>query len=193
MNLKIYLILLHLFSSTLPISNNAGNSLNVLASTVNDSTSPINKISIITTALKTETCNASYCYKNIDREEKLKNDRLELIQLAKKAGENKTAKVLTNTIPVHLQRNRLISSSMIYGLLTLAGQKAERTQCYNELGQIYDGINRKEIWAIKGKHEKCIQIVANRFYFIDLAATPFKIGFIVVVVVILDDLFFDKK
>lgn len=157
-NLKISVILLHLFTTTLPISHNAGTSLNVFASTLNDS-SPIQKISTIAkaTTRHSESCTPPYCYNLINNDtrldETLKNDRIELIKSAKEAGENKTMDWLANmAIPVHIQNNRLITSSMIYGLLTLAAQKPEKTQCNSELGQIYDGINRKEIWAMKGKY-----------------------------------------
>lgn len=150
MSLKISVVLLHLFSTTLPTSNHAGSSLNVLASALNDS-SPLQRISIITTTTA-DPCNASYCYRDIGIDERMNNERIELIESAKKAaGANETQRPFASTIPMHIQRNRLTSSSMVYGVLTLAVQKADKSRCYNELGQIYDGINRKEIWAIKGK------------------------------------------
>lgn len=57
---------------------------------------------------------------------------------------------------VELQSNGLIGSSIIYGILTLAVQKDDKSQCYDELKQIINGINRKDIWAIKGSYEFCL-------------------------------------
>lgn len=50
---------------------------------------------------------------------------------------------------------RLKHSSVIYGLSLAAEESQLNQQCYNEIMQIYHGINRKEIWAMKSelKHE----------------------------------------
>lgn len=42
------------------------------------------------------------------------------------------------------------SSSVMYGLLTLDTRHYVNERCHSELRQIYNGILRKEAWAIKG-------------------------------------------
>lgn len=46
---------------------------------------------------------------------------------------------------------RLKHSSVIYGLTLSAEENQLNQQCYNEIMQIYHGINRKEIWAMKSE------------------------------------------
>lgn len=46
---------------------------------------------------------------------------------------------------------RLTQSSVIYGLVASAEESQLSQQCYNEIMQIYHGINRKEIWAMKSE------------------------------------------
>ena len=46
---------------------------------------------------------------------------------------------------------RLKHSSIIYGLIVTAEENQLNQKCYNEIMQIYHGINRKEIWAMKSK------------------------------------------
>lgn len=48
--------------------------------------------------------------------------------------------------------DRLKHISMLYGIALLAQENELNQRCYNEIMQIYDGINHKEIWAIKGEH-----------------------------------------
>lgn len=48
---------------------------------------------------------------------------------------------------------RLKHSSVIYGLIVAAEENQLNQQCYNEIMQIYHGINRKEIWAMKGESD----------------------------------------
>lgn len=48
---------------------------------------------------------------------------------------------------------RLKHSSVIYGLIVTAEENQLNQQCYNEIMQIYHGINRKEIWAMKSEFE----------------------------------------
>lgn len=43
-------------------------------------------------------------------------------------------------------------SSVIYGLLTIANTDFVNERCHSELQYIYNGIRRKEIWAIKGMY-----------------------------------------
>ncbi|KAL7051333.1 hypothetical protein ACKWTF_004432 [Chironomus riparius] len=45
--------------------------------------------------------------------------------------------------------DRLKHTSILYGLVKLAQENELNQKCYNEIMQIYDGINRKEIWAMK--------------------------------------------
>lgn len=42
-------------------------------------------------------------------------------------------------------------TSLLYGIALLAQENELNQKCYNEIMQIYDGINRKEIWAMKSK------------------------------------------
>lgn len=52
--------------------------------------------------------------------------------------------------PSYLSYNdRLRHTSILYGIVLLAQENELNQKCYNEIMQIYDGINRKEIWAIK--------------------------------------------
>lgn len=52
----------------------------------------------------------------------------------------------------HLER--LKHSSIIYGLIVAAEENQLNQQCFNEIMQIYQGINRKEIWAMKSELKK---------------------------------------
>ncbi|KAG5676992.1 hypothetical protein PVAND_006783 [Polypedilum vanderplanki] len=45
--------------------------------------------------------------------------------------------------------DRLKYSSILYGIVLLAQENELNQKCYNEIMQIYDGIGRKETWAIK--------------------------------------------
>jgi hypothetical protein len=47
--------------------------------------------------------------------------------------------------------DRLKYSSILYGIVLLAQENELNQKCYNEIMQIYDGITRKEIWAIKSE------------------------------------------
>lgn len=68
---------------------------------------------------------------------------------------------------------RLKHTSVIYGLVVAAAdEKQLNQQCYNEIMQIYHGINRKEIWAVKselkdfvllGKKAKNVEPLSNLF------------------------------
>lgn len=163
MNLKLSVILLHLFTTTtLPISHNASNSLDAFASAINDSSyrSHLHRLSTITTTatISADTCNAPHCNRLLqnDSESAGRVQRHEQysdpIQSGKTAADNNgTAEVMTRFFSQqYMQSDRLVSSSIIYGLLSVAAQKGERGECFSELNQIYEGIQRKEIWAIKG-------------------------------------------
>lgn len=58
-----------------------------------------------------------------------------------------------DTSLVHSSRHieRLKHTSVIYGLIDAAEENQLNQQCYNEIMQIYHGINRKEIWAMKSE------------------------------------------
>lgn len=164
MNFKLSVILLHLFTTTtLPTSHNASSSLDAFASAINDSTyrSQLHRLPSITTTatISADTCTAPHCNhllqngsENSDRAHHHDNHHNELIQSAKAtANNNGTAEVMARLFSQqYMQSDRLASSSIIYGLLSVAAQKGERGQCYSELNQIYEGIQRKEIWAMKG-------------------------------------------
>lgn len=49
---------------------------------------------------------------------------------------------------------RLKHSSLLYGLTVVAEENQLNQRCYNEIMQIYHGINRKEIWAMKSESKK---------------------------------------
>lgn len=49
---------------------------------------------------------------------------------------------------------RLKHSSVLYGLSVAAEENQLNQRCYNEIMQIYHGINRKEIWAMKSELRK---------------------------------------
>lgn len=52
---------------------------------------------------------------------------------------------------INIDDQHWASSSVMYGLLTHNTKDYVNEQCYGELRQIYNGIRRKEIWAIKGQ------------------------------------------
>lgn len=41
-------------------------------------------------------------------------------------------------------------TSFLYGILLISLEHSEKTLCASELKHLYDGILRKEIWALKG-------------------------------------------
>ena len=60
--------------------------------------------------------------------------------------------------------DRLKHISILYGIILAAQENELNQRCYNEIMQIYDGINHKEIWAIKGELIlKCITIFSFVF------------------------------
>lgn len=127
MNLKIFIVLLHCLFMTIPLSQN------VLANTldVNETQSKIRKISTITTTstIVSETCNDRFCHSPI----------------------NDTANGSDAVAPSYKEYDQLKTTSILYGVARIATQQPQPNQCYKELNQIYAGIHRKEIWAIKGK------------------------------------------
>lgn len=56
----------------------------------------------------------------------------------------------SSVINVH-HADRLRHTSVIYGLIVAAEENQLNQRCYNEIMQIYHGINRKEIWAMKSE------------------------------------------
>lgn len=69
--------------------------------------------------------------------------------------------VLTKTINKYLNNagasgksfntERLKHSSVLYGLVMNAEKHQLNHQCFSEIMQIYEGINKKEVWAIKSE------------------------------------------
>lgn len=59
--------------------------------------------------------------------------------------------VTNQPFAINIDDQHWASSSVVYGLLTLNTRNYVNDQCYNELRQIYNGIRRKEVWAIKGQ------------------------------------------
>lgn len=133
MNLNKSIVLLCICTVTIPIRWSFAEPLNVFATKidVNETQSKIRKISTITTTstIVSETCNDRFCYSP-------KNDTSNGSQIA---------------TPSYKEYDQLKTMSILYGVAKMASERQPSTQCYNELNQIYDGIHRKEIWAIKGK------------------------------------------
>lgn len=153
MNFKISVILLHLFTTTLPISQHSLNSISVLASNIdtNDTQSEIRELSAkVMTSILSETCSGQYCYSKM----------------------NETARVIdqhaSKSTSSHRQHfDRLASTSILYGILKTAAEQRSHQQnskCHNELNQIYEGIHRKKIWAIKGLYDVIKKNSVDRFF-----------------------------
>lgn len=147
MNIKVSVVLLHFLTITVPISQYAAKSFSVLASDieVNETQSKIRKIStIMTTAtIVSETCNDRFCYSPTN----------ETTAQAATATVNKSKEFA----PSYREYDRLKSTSILYGVIKTAAQRSQMDdKCYRELNQIYDGIHRKEIWAIKGKTKNSV-------------------------------------
>lgn len=130
MNFKISVILLHLFTQTLPIKQNSTHSLTALAANIdiNDTQSKIRQFSNLPTTIVSQTCNGQFCYKM----------------------SNETTTNATKTqIRSFEKHDQLKSSSVLYGILKVASKREIGDTCYHELNQIYNGVHRREIWAIK--------------------------------------------
>lgn len=142
MTFKLCIVVIHFLMITVPIGHRSERSFTVRASNidVNETQSKIRKITTITTATATivsDTCNDRFCY----------------------SPTNETA-VGRETAPTYKEYDQLKTSSILYGLAQMAIERAQqqpqqhRNQCSRELKSFYDGIHRKEIWAIKGKGTK---------------------------------------
>lgn len=156
MNFKLSVILLHLFATT-----------TLSSSHVNDSSyrSQLHRLpSMSTTATISadSSCNASHCNRSAQNESESTGsvEYHEVTQSTKAAaGNNGTVEVMARLFSQqHVHSDRLAGSSIIYGLLSVAALKGERGQCFSELNQIYEGIQRKEIWAMKGMHIELLQM-----------------------------------
>ncbi|XP_055322371.1 O-acyltransferase like protein-like [Sitodiplosis mosellana] len=160
MNIKVSVVLLHFLTITVPISQYAAKSFSVLASDieVNETQSKIRKIStIMTTATivsETNVCNDRFCYSPTNET---------------------TATTATTTnkskefAPSYKEYDRLKSTSILYGVVKTAAQRSQANDiCYRELNQIYDGIHRKEIWAIKALDSSAMPlpgfVLGNNFW-----------------------------
>lgn len=126
MNLKISVILLYIFTTMVSIRQLSASNIDT-----NETQSKIGKISTITTAstIVSETCNDRFCYGPL----------------------NETVNNVQAIAPSYKEYDRLKSTSILYGIVKIASERPQVNKCYRELQQIYDGIHRKEIWAIKGK------------------------------------------
>lgn len=58
---------------------------------------------------------------------------------------------LKESSSVSTYSDRLRHLSILYGIILRAQENELNQRCYNEIMQIYNGINHKEIWAIKGE------------------------------------------
>lgn len=139
MNFKVSVILLHIFTITVPISE-----LSVLANDINtnETQSKIRKISTITTTatIVSETCNDRFCYNQMN-------------ETTTTPSSNKS----NEFAPSYKEYDQLKSTSILYGIVKIASKRPQTDKCYRELNQIYDGIHRKEIWAIKGRRTHSLQ------------------------------------
>lgn len=127
MNLKITIALLH----CLVIAIAFGQHVSATTFDVNETQSKIRKISTITTTstIVSETCNDRFCYTPI----------------------NDTTNGSDVAMPSYKEYDQLKTNSILYGVVKIAMDQSQQNQCYKQLNQLYDGIHRKEIWAIKGK------------------------------------------
>lgn len=144
MNFKISVILLHLFTTTLPISQHSLNSRSVLATAIdtNDTQAKIRGLSptVTTTAtILSETCNDRFCY-NFVNETKTKTN-----------GSETSSTLPSISTQIYKHYDWLMGSSVLYGVLKVASEKEQSNTCFKELNQVYEGIHRKEIWAMKGE------------------------------------------
>lgn len=135
MNVNASIIWLYIFTITVSTSQYFVSTLGASASTVdaNETQTKIHKISTITTTstIVSETCNDRFCYSRI----------------------NDTATNFKEFAPSFKEYDRLKSTSILYGVAQIATQWPQQTKCSRELNQIYNGIHRKEIWAIKGMNK----------------------------------------
>lgn len=134
MGFKTSIVLLHFLMITVPIGQYSEKIFSVRASNidVNETQSKIRKITTITTATATivsDTCNDRFCY----------------------SPTNETA-IGRETMPSYKEYDQLKTTSILYGLAKMATERVQQNQCSRELTKIYDGIHRKEIWAIKGAY-----------------------------------------
>lgn len=129
MNVKISIILLHF----LTIGQHTSRSFGVLANNIdaNETQTKLRQISTLSTTstIVSDTCNDRFCYSPI-------NDTIN--------------RNLPDIVPSYTEYDKLKSTSILYGVVKIASQRTHENQCYRELNKIYDGIHRKEIWAIKG-------------------------------------------
>jgi hypothetical protein len=65
----------------------------------------------------------------------------------------------SSVLNVHTER--LKHTSFVYGLIVAAEENQLNQRCYNEIQQIMQGINRKEIWAMKSEF-KCFGFIERR-------------------------------
>lgn len=170
MDLKISVILLHLFTTTLPISHHSTNSLHVLAANINGQSLSVDKhnetfqqmlqqrqqirqrtiITTTTTTITTDNCGEPYCYQVINKTNEIikSNNPFEFDTIQSSQIENSPHNLneyQTDNIN-HLER-----SSVIFGLLKLAKKENFNHKCFSDLQQIYNGIQHKDVWAMKGK------------------------------------------
>lgn len=135
MNFKVSVVLLHFFTVTVPIGQYSMKPFSVLADTLdaNETQSKIRNIStMMTTAtIVSETCNDRFCYNS--------------------TNETTTNDMSKEFAPSYKEYGRLKSTSILYGVVSIASKRPQTNKCYQELNRIYDGIHRKEIWAMKGR------------------------------------------
>lgn len=110
-------------------------------------------------------CIPPYCYDVVNKTlNTIQNDKLPLKQTVS-TSETITGTTTTNsgyhqserfdddshTFTTNIDDTHWSSTSVMYGILMLATRDYVNEQCYSELRMIYNGIRRKDAWAIKGQ------------------------------------------
>lgn len=134
MNFKTSVVLLFIFATTLPFGQQSMESFSVMATNINENQTQANIDVTSTQPMLSETCTDRFCY-NLTSEHM--NAEIDLRSTAIKGYD-------------HYR-----SYSILYSILEMASDRYEGNQCHRELIQMYNGIHRKEIWAMKGNF-KCI-------------------------------------
>lgn len=136
MNFKISVVLLFVLATTLPFGRQSMESFSVMATNINENQTQANieQLATSTQPILSETCTDRFCY-NLTSEHM--NAEIDLRSTAIKGYD-------------HYR-----SYSILYSILEMASDRYQSNQCHRELRQMYHGIHRKDIWAMKGNF-KCI-------------------------------------
>lgn len=97
-------------------------------------------------------CVPPYCYDIINKTvNDIENSNPKLVTASSNSMDDYQSERLNSDIfERHSDDRHWSSTSVMYGLLMLANRDYVNEQCHTELRMIYNGIRRREIWAIKG-------------------------------------------